>query len=558
MSDQIVLAFTVSTAGTIFTPAQAATKLAAVPLYANPQTDPVLGQIFGLTVASDVTAPTAGGATRTLTLNMTAAVGAPFAPPPFPCRPVGPIPPKPPTPPILDGELQDVVQPPTPPPNPPPQPPYALVDASTQRSVALKTGSPAGVYTSTDVVPPRQIVIEADVDLQSDGTSVYPAGTTIVVGQPAPGTPNEFTPTPIDATVAAITKVFQATIPVPGKPIEATVSAPGGGGGTANVTVTIALARPAKIVAIFSTSALDTAGVPALVTPIPPGPGAQSVSLSYLDSTGAGPFTVVTPLLGKFPAQVALAGGSIDVAVITDMHVVATGGFKNSIGQITLSELSAPTAVIQPNVDFQEQQDAAQLLLSATIFPKDGTPPQTPRALAYLPPSYFALTQQGAATPQLAGDFLVTTGSPVVTTTEDQTGALAPTDTVRFASQQDTDYTVKSVTFAVTGKTGILTLTSPYTGYDKNKIDSDNEPRPTNQTAHAQKQPTGAVRVTPSPAAPPPDAALAVAVGQFVGPAGTATPPPPPPNPVVLSDIFTQAISLALAARVTPAPITFI
>src|SRR5579871_2618220 len=236
MSDQIVLAFTISTKGTIFTPAQGAAKLAAVPLYANPQTDPVLGQLFGLTVASDATAPIADGATRTLKLNMTSAVGAPFAPPPFPCRPVGPIPPQPPVPPILDGELQDVVQPPTPPPNPPPQPPYALVDASTQKSVALKTGSPAGVYTSADVVPGRQIVIEADVDLQSDGTSVYPAGTTIVVGQPAPGTPNEFTPTPIDATVAAITRVFQATIPVAGKPIEATVSAPGGGGGTANVS----------------------------------------------------------------------------------------------------------------------------------------------------------------------------------------------------------------------------------------------------------------------------------------------------------------------------------
>lgn len=543
MADQIVLAFSISTAGTIFTSAQASAKLAAVPLYANPKTDPLLGQFFGLTVASDVTAPTAGGATRTLRLNMTAAVGAPFAPPPFPCRPVGPIPPPPAIPPTLGGEQQDVVQPPTPPPNPPPQPPYALVDASTQQSIALKTGSPAGVYTSTGVIPPRQIVIEADVDLESDGTSVYPAATTIVVGQPAPGTPNEFTPTPIDATVAAITKVFQATIPVPGKPIEATVSAPGGPPGAANVTVTFALAKPARIVALYSTSDLDTNGV-ALVTPVPAGPGARSASLTYLDSTGAGPFTVVTPLLGKFPAQVALAGGSVDVAIVTDLHVVATGGFKNSIGQITLAELTAATAVIQPNVDFEEQQDKAQLLLA--------------RALVYLPPSYFALTQQGTATPQLAGDFLVTTGSPVVPTTEDQTAALSPGDTVRFASQQDTDYTVRSVTFAVTGQTGILTLTSPYTGLDRNKIDSNNEPRPTNQTAHAQKQATGAMRITPSPAAPPANTALAVALGQFVGPAGTATPPPPPPNPVVLSDIFTQAISLALATPVTPAPITFV
>ena len=550
MSDQIVLAFTVLTAGTIFSPAQAAVKLAAVPLYANPKTDPLLGQFFGLTVASDATTTIAGGATRTLKLNMTSAVGAPFAPPALPCRPVGPIPPPTPIPPILDGELQPAVPPPAPPPNPPPQPPYALVDASTQRTIALATGAAAGVYTSAGVIPPRQVVIEADVDLASDGTSVYPAGTTIVVGQPAPGTPNEFTPTPIDATVAAITKVFQATIPVAGKPVEATVSAPGGPPGTANVTVTIALVRPAKIVAIYSTSSLDTDAID--FEPLEnPGPGARTVSLSYLDSTGAGPFTVVTSLMGKFPAVVALAGGSIDVAVVTDMHVVATGGFKNSIGQVTLAELSSvppplpdpedPDASIEP---FLKAQDQAQLLIT--------------RSLVYLPPSYFSLTQQGAATPQLAGDFIVTTGSPVVMTTEDQTAVLSPGDTVRFASQQDTDYTVKFVTFAVTGKTGLLTLTKPYTGYDKNKIDSDNEPRPTNQTAHAQKQPTGAQRIQPSPAAPPPDAALAVAVGQFIGPAGSATPPPPPPNPVVLSDIFTQALSLALAARVTPAPITFL
>ncbi|HEY6357586.1 MAG TPA: hypothetical protein VIX35_05055, partial [Vicinamibacterales bacterium] len=54
--NQIILAFSVATTGTIYTPTQAATKLAAVPLYASAGADPVLGQGFGLTVADDTTA----------------------------------------------------------------------------------------------------------------------------------------------------------------------------------------------------------------------------------------------------------------------------------------------------------------------------------------------------------------------------------------------------------------------------------------------------------------------------------------------------------------------
>jgi hypothetical protein len=176
------------------------------------------------------------------------------------------------------------------------------------------------------------------------------------------------------------------------------------------------------------------------------------VSLSYYDSTGAGPFTVVTSLMGRFPSPISLADHSVDVAIVTDLHVVATGGFGNSIGQITLCELSSvpppipteqdPSAGLQP---FFASQDAAQLLIR--------------RALVYLPPSYFALAEQGAAT---------------------------------------------------------------------------------------------------APAAPPSTDALAIPVGQVVGTSGTAIPPPPPPNPAVLSGTFAQTLSLALAAPVTSAPITFL
>lgn len=63
MSNQVILASKVLVAGTSIGPVQAGAKLAAVPLYADPTTDPVLGQAFGLTVANDVMAPGVGSAT---------------------------------------------------------------------------------------------------------------------------------------------------------------------------------------------------------------------------------------------------------------------------------------------------------------------------------------------------------------------------------------------------------------------------------------------------------------------------------------------------------------
>ena len=86
MPNQIILAWTVDTAGSSIGPSQAGTVLGNVPLYANRSNDPILGQFFGLTVADDATTTSGSTATRTLTLNMTNA-GSPPAPPAFPCQP---------------------------------------------------------------------------------------------------------------------------------------------------------------------------------------------------------------------------------------------------------------------------------------------------------------------------------------------------------------------------------------------------------------------------------------------------------------------------------------
>ena len=86
MADQLVLSWTIDVSGTPLGPAGAAALLMGVPLYQDAATDPVLGQLFGLTVASDVPTTGATTATRTLTLNMNA-TGSPEAPPTFPCHP---------------------------------------------------------------------------------------------------------------------------------------------------------------------------------------------------------------------------------------------------------------------------------------------------------------------------------------------------------------------------------------------------------------------------------------------------------------------------------------
>jgi len=502
MADQIVLAWTVHTAGTTLTAAQAATQLAAVPLYTDPTTDPVLGQALGLTVASDATAPGVGSATRTLTLNMTAVPGAPFAPPPFPCHPDSA------TPPTL---------------------PYVLRKTTALAGEFLVTPGSLTVPTSASQVPAlrHNDVVQFLSQLGVFYTVNVVTGPSITLTTPYTG-----------KFVADSPAVVVRAAPIANDP-----TVPG---------LTLGV--------IYSSSSLDTTGIssPVSVPPIPAGSGAQGYSLSYLDSTGA-PFTTAGAIYGKLPTPILLAGGSVDIAIITDLHIIATGPFKNSVGQITLAELSESFFPIESRFlgslpgSFQKFVDAVQNKIV--------------RSIAYLPPSYFALAAQGASQPQLAGDFLVTTGQPAVFTTEDQTGAISPTDVIRFAAQPERDYTVLTVT------PSIVTLTTPYTGFDKNKIDSDNDPRPTNHTADAQKQPTGAWVIGPSPAAPPSNEALASPLSQFVNP-GTAVPPPGPPLPPgamapaltvspgappnFLSSLFTQTLQLALAAPVVAEPVTLL
>jgi hypothetical protein len=262
------------------------------------------------------------------------------------------------------------------------------------------------------------------------------------------------------------------------------------------------------------------------------------VSLSYKDSTGAGPFTVIVDLMGTYPSPVTLHAGSIDIAEITAMSVDTVGGFGNSVGQITLCELSSALPPIPSNAtpeEFQDLTDQAQMLIS--------------RGLVYLPPSYFALAQQGASAPSLVGQFQVGPGSKSVSTTDDQTGVLAPTNLIEFAIQPGVQYAIATVSPT------IVTLATPFTG----EIDNVTE--------------TDAVLVSPSPATPPSSAALAAPLGEFVNP-GIAVPPPNPPlppetmQPAVtvapgappnsLSGLYARTIQLALAVPVVQVAITLV
>jgi hypothetical protein len=435
MSNFIQLAWSVDITGSSFDPAQAAAALSAVVLYQDPVTDPVLGQLLGLTVHSDTTAPTGSGATRTLTLAMTAAAGVPLAPPPFPCHPVTP------TPPVL---------------------PYKL-----QRNVSLAGGFTAATGSAsvaTEVSQAPSLNIGDTIQFASQ------LGVNYVV-----------------ATVNPLTLTGPYT------------------GTFANTTAFKVLPAPTTSFAFYSTSTLDSAS----------GSGAQRIALSYLDSLGA-PGTISVTLAGKRPVQGALAGGTIDIATIVSMSVSNVGGFKNSVGQITLSDLSAPISI-------DDTDDQAQLKLAL--------------ALVYLPPSYFALTQQGASAPALTGDFTVSPDSKDVFTSVDQTGALSAGNTMQFASDPGVDYTVAAVT------PKIVTLTTRYNGLVPTK--------------------TGVTSVSPSAAAPPTDEQLKTLLAEFVNP-GNATPPPgaplPPatmsPAPTLLSGFFARTISLALAVPVTSSPIT--
>jgi hypothetical protein len=315
MASQIILAWRMSVGGSSFGSAQAVTALGAVPLYENLSADPILGQLLGLTVASDATVDLGGGVVqRTLTLNMASPQAAP---PAFPCRPVSSTPPELPLP------LRKAIA----------LPGSFFVQ---QGSVNIAT-----TMTQLPSIPPNsyiQFLSQLGVFYQ-----------VLAVGS---------------------TSILLAT------PYS---------GATTNTGANKEVATPVTKAAIYSTSPLDTNGV-ATSPSIPAGPGAQNIILSYKDSTGAGPFTMTINLTGKRPAQFALVGGSVDIAEIDSFGVGGVGSFGNSVGQITLVELTSDLPAILSNRtadDFPALTDEAQMLIK--------------NPLVYLPPSYFALAQQGNA-----------------------------------------------------------------------------------------------------------------------------------------------------------------
>ncbi len=492
MANQIVLSWKVNVANTTFGPAQAAAALSAVPLYLDTTTDPVLGQLFGLTVASDSTATGTTTATRTLTLNMTAS-STRKAPPPFPCHPITS------TPPVL---------------------PYPLRKTTTLPGSFFVTNGSTVVPTTESQLP--SLVINDFIQFLSQQGVFYKI-------------------TSVGATSIGITPAYT--------------------GVTGNTGAFKEVAAPAVLAAFYSTSPLDTNGVS--ITPvIPPGPGANVVLLTYKDSTGAGPFTAKVFLTGKFPAVITLHAGSIDIAEIDEIVVTNTGSFGNSVGQITLVELSSALPSLPANptpIDFARITDAGQMLIS--------------RHLAYLPPSFFSLAQQGASMPQLAGDFIVTTGSTNVPTTVDQTSVLSQGDVIQFAEQMTLNTTFGTIPVyytvaAVTAK--LVQLTTPFTGIDNNNTGTNqagvnsNAGTKGNLGSKLNGKATGALLVTPSAAAPPTSAELSAPLGQFVAPEVAAPPPNPPLSPstvsapTFLSDLFTQTLQLALAVPVVPQTITFV
>ena len=588
MANQILLEWAVSVANSPEGPAQVAVDLAAVALYVNPDTDPVLGQLFGLTVASDATAAVVSlpapfplgtpGATRRLTLNMR----QPAVPPP----------------PLLLGGTFAVTT------------GSAMVPTTVDQTSVLSPGSfvqfaaqPTANYIVLAVTP-------TSLTLTTTYTGPTAAATTAseVFAQfaPPPFPCHPTTPTPpvlpypltrtqtlagvftvINGSTVAATTATQLPTLVVGSIVQflsqlgvsytvtaltatsITLLTPYTGISNSSTGAFVVLAAPVKLAAVYSTAPLDTAGTPGITPPIPPGSGAQTMSLSYTDSLGA-PGTVVVSLQGKNPVPITLAVGTIDIAVITDLHVASTGGFGNGVGQLTLAELTAPPPILPANptrIDFQKQTDAAQNLIALS--------------LAYLPPSYFALAQQGASAPMLAGDFLVTTGSAFVPTSVDQTGALAAGNIIQFAAQleDDTPFGGTPVFYTVAAVTPkLLTLTTPYTGLGPGNSANTTQDSPATGTKGTKSTEvinfaTAAALVSPSPAAPPTAAQLMAGLSQSVTP-GMAVPPPNPPipqpqpplvanvgrqpliepapatmspTPSLLSDLFTQTLALALA-----------
>jgi hypothetical protein len=487
MPNQIILAWTVDTAGSSIGPVQAASALAAVALYSNAGFDPILGQFFGLTVADDATTTVGSTATRTLTLNMTSA-HSPTAPPPFPGQPntAGP-----------------------------PALPYALVKSVRLPGTFAPKNGVAVVPSSVSQIP--SIVGGGVTAIQFDGQLgvYYPVVT-----------------------------VNQASI---------TLSTPYTGT-TGSTGASKQVAAPVKAAAVYSSSVRDTAAVTSTAPSVPAGSGAQAMSLSYMDSTGAGPFTVTVPLTGKRPSAVALHAGSVDIAVVTDFHIETTGAFGNSVGQITLSALTGPIAAVKPGTPI------GTYLLPLT----DQAQLQLGQALAYLPPSFFALAQPGAAAQALPGICTVTTGSVAVPTSEDLTSLVSTGSVLQFAVQPDEDTpTGRIVTLYPVAQCTpkLITLQSKFTGMGPQNLLPNGGTLGLRST-QVQGLPSAATLFPPS-ASVPTNAQLAALLAEFVDPTNALPPPNPPlapmtiPPPTLLSGIYARTLQLALAVPVVSQPIAF-
>lgn len=494
MPSQIVLSWDVSVANSPYGTIQAANALSAIELYKSAGTDPVLGQFFGLSVASDgVTTPDATTVRRTLTLNMFLVDDALPAPPSFPCHPRTATPP----------EL-----------------PYPL-----RRSVTL----PGSFFVENGVL--SAVTTDTQVPSLSIGDQVQFLSQAGVY----------YTVTSVNATTVGITPAYS--------------------GVTGSTGAFKEVVAPATRLAIYSTSELDTNGV-ATDPAIPAGPGARTVTIEYTDSLGNVDTTTVS-LTGRRPAAITLAVGTIDIAEIIVMTIASVGDFGNSLGQITLVELSEDlppipaSTPIGTGIGAMQKNPAGGLPVRTFKTLTDEAQLLIDRHLAYMPPSYFALAQQGAATPSLEGEFFVTTGSRGVPTSEDQTSALAAGNTIEFAEQPGTRYTLEQVTARA------LTLTTEYTGIDTYHAGLPSDP---NVNAGTQgnlgtaviNRRTDARLVNPLPATSPTNTQFAVPLAEYVqmgtaGPGGTFS------TPTFLSNLFTRQIRLALAgADVTARQITFV
>lgn len=491
MPNQVVLAWSVDVANTTLGPTQAAARLAAVPLYDNPLTDPVLGQQFGLSVETDATTTGATTATRTLTLNMFKSSDVNPAPPFFPCHPRT---------------------------STPPQPPYSLRRTVTLPGSFFPSNGSASVPTTATQVPSLSI-----------GDSIQFLAQQGVF----------YTVASVSSTAIGLTAPYTGT--------------------TGNTGAFKEVAAPVTLAAIYSSSDLDTAGI-ATVPPIVAGSGAQSVLLEYTDSQGNSSGLIVS-LTGKRPTPIALQPGTIDIARIDALTLIATGGFTNSVGEITLVSLKSALPAIPANAtprDFVRLTDEAQMLID--------------QALVYMPPSYFALAQQGVSKPQLAGDFMLTTGSTSVPTTVDHSGSLFPGDVLQFAEQMtlDSPFGTTDVLYTVAAVTPkYITLTTPFTGIDNNNTGTNQEGTNSNASTKgnlgSKISLKASAAIFPLSAVPPSNDQLAAPLAQFVA-LETASPPPNPPGapatvpvPTFLSGLFTRQLQLALAGvPVVPAAITFV